>query len=268
MTENIVSKLYSAHELHKEVVKCEYCGKEKKYGRLNLFGRIIDILVYDCDCLTKVNEHTKQEENDQQLRDIYQYFRRNSDLPKELKSFENWEHNQYTQSAEACFNIFSSFANQYQAGNRGLITYGEAGCGKSHLSIALADTLAKKGFKVVFRNVPKLFEDIYATFNNDEVSTSSILEPIINAQVVILDDLGAEKPTDFVKTKLYYIVNRLYESGATIIVTTNVKKVSDLNDIIGFRTYDRLIEVCNMVHNGGKSYRRYIATKRLQKNNI
>lgn len=265
MVEDTIAKLYTANELHKEVIKCEYCGKEKKYGRLTLFGKTMDISVYDCDCLSRIAERTKYEDNKQHLADIYQYFKRNSDLPKEMKSFADWEHTEYTKSAETCFNTFTTFTDHYQVGAKGLIVYGGAGCGKSHLSIALADTLAKKGIKVVFRNVPKLFEDIYSTFDDSDMSTSAVLEPIINAQVVVLDDLGAEKPTDFVKTKLYYIINSLYNSGATIIVTTNVKKVSDLSDIIGFRAYDRLIEVCSLLYNGGQSYRRYVATKNLQR---
>lgn len=262
--EDSITKLYTANELHKEVIKCEYCGKEKKYGRLTLFGKTMDISVYDCDCLNRIANRTKHEDDKQHLADIYQYFRRNSDLPKVLKSFADWEHTEYTKFAETCFNAFTTYANNWHIGSKGMIVYGGAGCGKSHLSMALADTLAKRGVKVVFRNVPKLFEDIYSTFGDSDTSTSAVLEPIVNAQVVILDDLGAEKPTDFVKTKLYYIINSLYNSGATIVVTTNVKKVSDLSDIIGFRAYDRLIEVCGMLHNEGHSYRRYVATKNLK----
>lgn len=253
--------IYTAEQLHCDVVKCEICGREKKFGKINLFGKDLYIPFYDCACVEKLNAQEEDERIEQQRIDTFNRFKHNSDLPTENKTFESWVNNEYTKLSANCFNKYIDFLQDFKTTCKGMLVYGDAGCGKSHLSVALATELAQKGIEVVFKNVPKLFEDIYSSFQNEDINTYTILEPILNAQVVILDDLGAEKITDFVKTKLYYIINSLYNSGATIIVTTNVKKVSDLSDIIGFRAYDRLLEMCDIIHNEGKSYRRYLATK-------
>ena len=255
--------LYTAKEVAQPEALCEFCGTEKKYGKITMFGRTIYIAVLQCDCqekqklkLEKIQKAKEREEN------IYR-FKRYSNLSKKEFTFENWQHNQYTQLAEDCYQSYMKFLKEYHLGSQGMIVFGKAGCGKTHLSIALATELANCGIKVIFKNVPALFEEIFDTFNNSEVKTSDIINPIIQSDVVILDDLGAEKPSDFVRSKLYYIINALYNSNATVIVTSNLENVSDLKDIIGFRAYDRLLEMCDLVHNKGKSYRRLIANNRL-----
>jgi len=252
------NRIYTAEELGEPRIFCETCGTEKTWRVLSLFGSQRHMAVYECDCLKKEEEEKKHQKRlDEYLHNI-EFFKKNSHLTAKNQTFDNWQHNEYTQPAEDCYNTFIRFANNYRYGMQGLLVYGGAGCGKTHLSMALADSLSKKGAKTIFKNVPMLFEDIYASFNNSEVSTNQILEPIITSDVVVLDDLGAEKPTEFVQSKLYYIINCLYNKNATVIVTSNCTNVSDLKDIIGFRAYDRLLEMCNLVHNKGNSYRRFL----------
>lgn len=255
--------LHTAEEVNRPVIFCERCGTPKKYGVVEAGGSKIYIGVLQCDCIEKMQDEERQREREQEILDNMLKFKKYSNLSKKVCTFDNWQHNQYTQSAEDCYQTFRKFLRDYHAGTQGMIVYGEAGCGKTHLSMALATELVKSGAKVIFKNVPSLFEEIFDTFNNYETKPSDVINPIIEADVVILDDLGAEKPSDFVKSKLYYIVNSLYNNNATVIVTSNLQNVSDLKDVIGFRAYDRLLEMCTLVHNKGQSYRRYLANNRL-----
>lgn len=257
------TNLYTAEEVQQPVVLCEYCGAPKKYGVLNLFKKPIYIPIAQCKCEERLERQREEDKKAEELFDNVQRFKRHSNLSKKECTFENWQHNQYTQPAESCYQTYVQFLNDYHTGSQGMIVYGDAGCGKTHLSIALASALANRGVKVVLKNVPTLFEEIFDTFNNYDLKTSDVMNPITESDVVILDDLGAEKPSDFVKSKLYYIINTLYNNDATVIVTSNLENVSDLKDVIGFRSYDRLIEMCNLVHNGGKSYRRLLAQLRI-----
>ncbi|MGN1412356.1 MAG: ATP-binding protein [Oscillospiraceae bacterium] len=257
------TNLYTAEEVSKPKAMCEFCGTEKKYGKLEVLGRTFYIAVLQCDCYQKEKLKLQMIEENEKIQENLYRFRKFSNLSKKEFTFNNWEHNQYTQPAEECFRVFKEFSSSYHLGSQGMIVYGEAGCGKTHLSIALATELANRGVKTVFKNIPTLFEEIFDTFNNSEIKTSDVINPIIESDVVILDDLGAEKPSDFVKSKLYYIINALYNNNATVIVTSNIDNVSDLKNCVGFRAYDRLLEMCNLVHNRGKSYRRYLANDRL-----
>lgn len=255
--------VYTAEQLGEKKIFCEFCGAELVWHRLNLWGKELHQPRYACDCVEKEDIKRERLKLIEQREENEKRFYRYSNLPKKVCTFDSWQHNSYTQPTRECFDTVQDFLQNYHSGSKGMLIYGEAGCGKTHLSVALANELAHLGVRVIFKNVPTLFEEIFDTFNNYEVKTSDVINPIINSDVVILDDLGAEKPSDFVRSKLYYIINNLYNNNATLIVTSNVDNISDLKDIIGFRSYDRIIEMCNFVHNQGQSYRRYQATNRL-----
>ena len=257
--DNDYTKLCTAEEIGKPVLKCEICGKEKMYGRIHMCGKNIDIPVLMCDCAKKAQEEWEEQERKKKIKRNLDWLKANSHLPKAEKTFEEWVH---TEATEECYKAYRSFVENYYKGSHGMLVYGDCGCGKSHLSIALATELAKQGVRTIYKNVPELFEDIYESFSGNGISASEIIRPITDASVVILDDLGAEKPTEFVRSKLYYIINSLYNSEATLIVTSNITKISDLKGIIGARSYDRIIEMCKFVHNTGTSYRVNIALER------
>lgn len=81
----------------------------------------------------------------------------------------------------------------------------------------------------------------------------------------MLDDLGAEKPSDWVQEKLYTVINNRYKRNKPLIITTNTVNMSGLEDIVGYRAYDRILEMCEPLKNSGDSYRRNLAVQRLRK---
>ena len=75
---------------------------------------------------------------------------------------------------------------------------------------------------VIFGSTIKLFGIIKKSYNNEiEENESKIISEFINCDVLIIDDLGKEKPSEWVLEKLYYIINERYEHNKPIIVTTN-----------------------------------------------
>lgn len=126
---------------------------------------------------------------------------------------------------------------------QGLRMIGPVGCGKSHLAAAILSEVVGKGYSGLFYNSPDLLRDIRATFNNEGLTEDDLLEEITMVDLLVLDDVGAEKISDFVLDRFYLIVNKRYEECKPMIVTTNLDEET-LRNRLGERTVSRLIEMC------------------------
>lgn len=131
---------------------------------------------------------------------------------------------------------------------RGLLLMGGCGSGKTHLAVAalLEIIRCNKPGRLLFSNFQDLIQEIQASFDADSpVNKSEILRPLIEADLLVLDELGSQKPTMFVQDILYYIINSRYNAQRSTIFTTN--HADDLQDRIGERLRSRLFEMCGEV---------------------
>lgn len=156
-------------------------------------------------------------------------------------------------------------AREYPAVDRGLIFMGPAGVGKTHLAVSIIKDLTEKGFASIFREFGSLLKEIQDSYN--PVSKSSelkVLAPVFQANVLVLDELGATVPTDWVRDTMYQIINRRYNDNKLTIFTTNYRderrseKEQVLEDRIGTRLRSRLYEMCKIITMDGEDYRRQI----------
>ena len=148
---------------------------------------------------------------------------------------------------------------------RGLLLMGNCGVGKTHLAVAaLVEIISSnKTGRLLFCNFQDLIQEIQASFESDEVpSKSEILRPLLEADLLILDELGSQKPTTFVQDILYYVINTRYNEERATIFTTNYidepvdAKEESLTQRIGTRLRSRLYEMAPMVRMSGKDHRR------------
>jgi DNA replication protein DnaC len=154
-------------------------------------------------------------------------------------------------------------------GGRGLLLIGPCGCGKTHLAVAaLVEIInAGKPGRLLFCNFQDLIQEIQASFDSDEVpSKSEILQPLLEADLLVLDELGSQKPTTFVQDILYYVINTRYNGERTTIFTTNYTdappeaREENLAQRIGTRLRSRLYEMATLVpFTGASDYRRFHA---------
>jgi len=140
---------------------------------------------------------------------------------------------------------------------------GPAGVGKTHLAVAIIRGLIEKGFAGVFCEFGSLLKEIQDSYN--PISKSSelkVLAPIYQTDVLVLDELGATIPTDWVRDTMYQIINKRYNDEKLTIFTTNYSdarssdKEQVLEDRIGTRLRSRLYEMCKKVVMDGGDYRR------------
>ena len=192
-------------------------------------------------------------------------------------TFENWiersDNKRLREFAWAyCENFDAVFAE-----NKGILLYGDAGCGKTFAAFAIANELYKRGRSVMAISVHRILDIIKDSFNDfGENGETEIYETLGEASLLILDDLGVEYKTAWAYERLYNIIDTRYRAAKPLIITTNlrIKKdskgrtvIDELRDnlaIIDIRTkqfdqsdriYDRIVEMTAFQEVAGESWR-------------
>ncbi|MGH2991675.1 MAG: ATP-binding protein [Solirubrobacterales bacterium] len=128
---------------------------------------------------------------------------------------------------------------------RGLWLMGDVGTGKTSLAMLVSKAALEQGRSVAIYSLPRLLARIRRTYDADagEQSYLEFFHRLTAVDLLHLDDLGAEKRTDWVLEQLYSLIDERYESQRAIVVTTNLDQVR-LEEQIGARTVSRLVEIC------------------------
>ena len=133
-------------------------------------------------------------------------------------------HNYYPKNDAQFF--AHSFANtlieEYPAVEQGLLLMGGVGVGKTHLAVAILRELVGRGFTCLFYESGSLLKAIQASYSSiSQTSEMRVLAPVFEAEVLVLDELGATVSTDWVRDTLYQIINTRYNNKKLSIFTTN-----------------------------------------------
>lgn len=178
-------------------------------------------------------------------------------LPRLFKeaSFENFK--PYNLSLIQSLGISRSFVDQYPLVDTGLLFLGSCGVGKTHLAVAILRALIiRKGIQGLFYDFRDLLKEIQDSYNPaTHTSELKILAPIFDAEVLVLDELGAGKPTEWVQETMTHIINKRYNDKKTTIFTSNYLDEPDgsayynetLTDRVGVRLRSRLYEMCELI---------------------
>ena len=147
--------------------------------------------------------------------------------PLTQKTFENFQpkgntHNQRQRdSLQRAYEQARSFAENLQGW---VLLHGGYGCGKTHLAAAIANHCLLQGTDVFFINAPDLLDHLRATFGpGSPVAYDNLFEQTRNVPLLIIDDLGAENPTQWAQEKLYQIINHRYNAALPTVITCNVQ---------------------------------------------
>jgi DNA replication protein DnaC len=192
---------------------------------------------------------------------------------------------QQAESLKRAKMMAQAFVRNYPGGDQaGLLLMGNAGVGKTHLAIAALKDLLSRGHSGYFCEYGALLRDIQNTYRAEsEISEMHLLNPILSVEVLVIDDLGCIKPSDWVRDTIGYILNSRYADSSRdlsrprcTIITTNYDDSPDekaavgpdskrqvlrkdrLEDRIGARMRSRLYEMCRTVEVCAPDFRREV----------
>ena len=142
---------------------------------------------------------------------------------------------------------------------RGLYFCGGVGTGKTHLAVAVMNELIRrKRVPSLFVTVPELLDNLRETYNKPGRNLDEWMDAVQNADFLVLDDLGSERPTEWVRERIFVIVNHRYREALPTVFTSNIGP-KDLAEQLGERTASRVIAMCDWIALEGDDYREIAA---------
>lgn len=231
-----------------------HCGKchTAKQCVVQLFGQ--NKIVY---CLCNCEKEKRDKElaeylRDEELRHIEQLkISGIQDRNIYNFTFENAEENSYINKAKKyCENWEEIYKN-----NNGLLLWGDVGTGKTFMAGCIANELIKNKVPVMMTSLVKIINNLQGFVIADK---NEYLNSLNRFNLLILDDLGAERQSDFALEQVFNVIDSRYKSGKPVIITTNLslQELKNPSDIKYKRIYDRILEMCVPLQFKGESKRK------------
>lgn len=191
---------------------------------------------------------------------------RGARIPARYRGCSLANFNHPTESQRRAKLLARRFVEEYPAVGAGLLIVGPVGVGKTHLAAAiLAELVDAKGVRGVFCDFTDLLERIQASFaRGADESADDILGPLRDVDLLVLDELGSRRPTEWARDVLYALLNGRYNRALLTIVTTNFGDEPEkpggetLELRVGTAVRSRLAEMCQLVTIAGPDFRREV----------
>lgn len=213
---------------------CGKCGKQKE-TLVEIFG-IKKIVPCLCSCESSEWDRKQEEAKERRRREQIRQLRVNGIQDEGLRD-RRFRSAEMTKQMERC-RYYAEHFDEFREENIGLIFCGPVGNGKTFAAACIANELIDRGIPVLMTSFPRILNSGYE--KNDLVREAQAFD------LVIIDDLGTERQSEYALETVYYFLDERYKSGKPTIITTNLSK-KDLENPQNMdykRIYDRVLEMC------------------------
>ena len=235
-----------------------YCGKcrtpKEAYfpaDKVALFGR--DRHPAECDCQRAQRMEREAAEQQRKHRDKVEELKRLGFTDPAMRewTFAN-DNGRNPQMKTARFYV--EHWEDMKAGNIGYLLWGSVGTGKSYLAGCIANALLEQDVPVLMTNFPTILNRMTGLFGSDR---ADFLADLNAYDLLILDDLGAERGTEYALEQVFAVIDARYRSRKPLIVTTNLTldALKHPDDLAHARIYDRILEICAPILFSGENLR-------------
>ncbi len=232
-----------------------YCGKchTPKQTEVSACGSVSRVMcLCKCDVAKREAEEAakKQAEFERHVRAM-----RSTGFPE--KRMQAWTFANDDMQNSAITKAMLAYAEHFpelRKDGKGLLLYGPPGTGKTYAACEAANALVEKGYPVLVTNFARLTNTLQGLFDGRQ----AYIDSLSKFALLVIDDLGAERKSEFMQEQVYNIIDSRYRAGLPMIVTTNlgINEIKQPSGIGNKRIYDRILERCFPVEVNGGDRRR------------
>ena len=197
-----------------------------------------------CACQAQATKKSDEEQKRKDFNMRIERLRRDGLSDNEYKNWTFANDDQRTpEISQACQSYVENW-QQMRTDNIGLLFHGHVGTGKTFYACCIANALLDKCIPVLVTNFPRLIRALHSTtFDNNNMEALSRLQ---RYELLVIDDLGTERSTEYAQELVYSVIDTRYRSGKPLIITTNLSpdefKAAKAADVAYNRIYDRISE--------------------------
>ena len=233
-----------------------YCGKchTPVQCRITFEGRE---RIMPCICKCQKEEREQQEQRMKEEEQLL-YVRRLKAAGIQERHLQDWTFASATDTPSVQMaKRYTENWKKVKAENLGLLLWGDIGTGKSFLAACIANELLEKGVPVLMTNFSKILNQMGAMYSDERYR---YIASFNRCSLLIIDDLGIERNTEYALEQVYAVVDERYKAGLPLIITTNlaISQLRNPEDVAHARIYSRVLEMCTPVHVPGLDRRTVI----------
>lgn len=242
-----------------------YCGicrspKEAYFseGKI-LLGR--DRHPVECKCQKKARKKRESEAHQKEHLSVVMRLKENGFTDRNMKHW-TFDHDNGKNPQMKFAHLYVEHWEEMKATSRGYLLWGNVGTGKTYLAGCIANALMEQEISVRMTNFATVLNDLTGTLNG----RNAYIERLCCFQLLILDDFGMERGTEYGLEQVYNVIDSRYRSGRPLIVTTNLtlSELQNPPDRAHQRIYDRVLAMCTPVCCSGINFRKEQAKRNME----
>lgn len=241
------------------IVYCYKCNTPKQSKRKAL-GRewIMPAL---CECQTLARDLEEKKRHEEETKREIERLKNAGFADHELKKFTFEADDLKNEKISKFSKNYAKDFKKYLKEGKGILFFGDVGTGKTYFACAIANELIEKGYTCHVTNFARVVNRIASTYDKQ-----AIIDSLNSYQFLVIDDLAAERDTDYMNEIVWNVIDSRYRARKPIVITTNLTSAELFNpiNVSKKRVYSRLLEMCIPVEVRGEDRRKKELNKNLQ----